>query len=127
MMLFDDFEVGSVIGRHELEIDAALLEAWEKVFAEDAQAAPTPPGLVAIVSMRAYAHVVAPRPPGNVHGTQRFDLMRLPRAGERLSTTIRCTAKAIKRERKWVEFLSETQDEAGRQCFTGRMNIAWAA
>lgn len=127
MIRFDDIQVGATFGRHELLIDDTLLAAWARVFPEDSHEGAPIPGLVAVITMRAYAEVVTPRPPGNVHGAQRFDIDRLPGRGERVFTTVSCAGKAVKRERKWIDFRSETRDEAGEPCFTGVMTIAWAA
>jgi hypothetical protein len=127
MKLFEGFEIGQVLGAHSLEIGPQVMEGWEQLFPGSASGDELPPGFVAVVTMRSFTSVVAPRPPGNVHGSQRFELSRLPRVGERLDTRVTCVGKEVRRERRWVDFETQTTGEDGSTCFSGRMSIAWAA
>jgi hypothetical protein len=127
MKLFDGFAVGEVLGQHSLQIGAQAMEGWEQLFPGSGSGDDLPPGFVAVVTMRSFFNVVAQRPPGNVHGSQRYELARLPKIGERLDTKVTCVGKEIRRERRWVDFLTETVGEDGSPCFSGRMSIAWAA
>lgn len=126
MITFETFTPGQVMGRSETVLDAAKLRAWRELFPEDDLDGVMPHGMVAAIAMRAYAEVLQPRPPGNVHAAQRFDLLRLPRAGERLVTTITCLGKEQRRGRFRVTL---GMDAAGAEgpAFRGRMTVLWAA
>jgi hypothetical protein len=126
MITYDSFTPGEVMGASEAVLDAAMLQAWHALFPEDDLGGVMPQGMVAAISMRAYAEVVQPRPPGNVHAAQRFDLLRQPRQGERLTTTISCLEKEMRKGRPWVTLGMETDGPAG-PAFRGRMTVIWAA
>ena len=127
MFRYDDFVVGKEIGAETMTLGPQLFSAWARVFPEECQTNLAPPGMIAVVTMRAFTTVVAPRPPGNVHGSQSYEVKRLPRAGEVLTTRITCLGKEIKRGRRWVYFGSETSGDGDDFCFGGRMAIAWAS
>jgi hypothetical protein len=127
VLTFSSFAPGTLMGRAEMLLDAAAFQQWFELFPEDEQGTVMPAGMVAVVTMRAYSEVVAPRPPGNVHGAQRFEIERLPLLGDRLVTEFRCVDKKLRGERKWVTFGSTTTGPAGKRFFTGRMTILWAA
>ena len=128
MLTFAAAEVGPEIGRERLVLSPDLVEAWLRLFPDDGETGDTmPTGMVAIVAMRAYTGIVAPRPPGNVHGEQRFEITRLPKVGETLVTAVSCVSKTLKGERRWIEFATDTLDLAGRPLFAGRQTILWAA
>ncbi len=128
MMNFDTLEPGRVIGARSFVFDRAALNAWTALFPADAAAAPQmPAGMIAMVTMRAYMELLADRPPGNVHAAQAFAITRLPRIGEALTTTMRCTTKELRNGRRWVTFASETRDGAGERLFDGEFTMIWAA
>jgi hypothetical protein len=126
VITYDDFTPGAVMGRSEALLDDAKLAAWAALFPEDDLGGVMPQGMVAVLAMRAYAEVVQPRPPGNVHAAQRFDIFRLPRAGELLTTTITCLAKEIRRERRRVTLRMDCGGAQG-PAFRGEMTVLWAA
>lgn len=127
LLTFASFAPGAVLGRRELVLDAAMFQRWFALFPEDEQGPVMPAGMVAAVTMRAYAEILTPRPPGNVHGAQRFEIHRLPRIGDRLVTEFGCADKSIRRERNWVTFETTTSGAGGEPVFTGRMAVLWAA
>jgi hypothetical protein len=127
MFLFDTFTPGTIIGTRTLTLDATLVERWIALFPEDHNGDRMPAGMTAVVMSRAYSDVLQPRPPGNVHGAQRFEIASLPRIGDTLMTTIACDGKELKRERRWVRFTSETRRDDGTPMFTGLMTTLWAA
>lgn len=127
VLTFDSFAPGTILGRSETVLDATAFRRWFDLFPEDEQGPVMPAGMVAVVTMRAYGEVLTPRPPGNVHGAQRFEVERLPRLGDRLVTEFRCVDKSIRGERKWITFETATTAPAGERFFTGRMAILWAA
>jgi hypothetical protein len=128
MMTFDTFAPGAVIGARPFTFDRAALDAWATLFPADAAAAPQmPAGMIAMVTMRAYMELMADRPPGNVHATQAFSVTRLPRLGDALTTTLRCSGKELRNGRRWVNLASETRDAAGERLFGGDLTMIWAA
>ncbi len=126
MFLFDDFVPGKTIGSFTLKLEHDLLEEWLEIFPEDRDGARMPPGMMAAVHIRAYAQVVHPRPPGNVHGKQVFRLAKLPEAGQDLCTTVSCERKELKGERRWVTFSLDTRGGDGKEMFSGLMTALWA-
>ncbi|HYD71130.1 hypothetical protein [Azospirillum sp.] len=127
MLTFDSMPVGAEMGRRELVLDDGLLGRWLRLFPDDADGDRMPAGMMAAVTMRAYAEILQPRPPGNVHGAQQFQVIRLPRLGERLVTALTCAGKELKRDRRWIDFATETTGTDGGVRFRGRMSILWAA
>lgn len=127
MYIFDAFPVNTTLGTGELTLTDELVDAWMRLFPEERSDGRMPAGMVAVVSMRAYAEVVAPRPPGNVHGAQHFTIVERPRRGERLVTVVSCLATEVKRDRRWVHLATETAGDDGTPRFRGRMTILWAA
>ncbi len=126
MYTFDTIPVAQTLGSRELALTDELVDAWLRLFPEDRRDGWMPAGMVAVVSMRAYADVVAPRPPGNVHGAQRFEIVKPPRVGERLVTAVACRDKEVKRERRWVHLSTDTVGDDGTPRFRGQMTILWA-
>ncbi|MBR0671655.1 hypothetical protein [Neoroseomonas soli] len=126
MITYETFSPGQVMGSSEAVLDTAKLQAWRALFPEDDFGGEMPHGMVAAIAMRAYAEVLQPRPPGNVHAAQHFDLFRLPRAGERLTTTITCLEKEIRKGRFRVTLGMDTVGSEG-PAFRGRMTVLWAA
>lgn len=127
MYTFDSLPVAATLGARELTLTDELMDAWWRLFPEDRSDGRMPAGMVAVVSIRAYAEVVAPRPPGNVHGAQRFEIVKQPRVGERLVTAVAIRDKEVKRDRRWVHLTTDTIGGDGTPRFRGRMTILWAA
>jgi acyl dehydratase len=126
MITYADFEPGRVMGSSDFTLGAAALDAWCRLFPADDLGGAMPHGMAAVIAMRAYVEVVQPRPPGNVHAAQRFEVVRLPRLGETLTTAVACVAKEIRRDRRRVTFGTETAGSDGRLAISGRMTVLWA-
>lgn len=126
MITYNDFRPGQVMGSSATALDASKLQAWRALFPEDDLNGVMPHGMVAAIAMGAYADIVQPRPPGNVHVAQHFDLFRLPRTGETLITTITCLGKEIRKERPRVTLQMDCTGTFG-PAFRGRMTVLWAA
>jgi len=128
MLSFDSFEPDALLGEHRLLLTSELLAQWRALFPDDAPGNTTgdvaPHGMAAILSSRAYCAVVAPRPPGNVHGAQRFEIRRMPSVGETVLTRISCASKRLKDGRRWVQFRMAAS--ADTPCFEGLMTVLWA-
>ena len=129
MLHFDGFEPDALLGEHRLLLTAELLAQWRALFPEDSTGNVAPRGMAAILSSRAYCAVVAPRPPGNVHGAQRFEIRRMPSVGETVLTRISCASKRLKDGRRWVQFrmVGMVASGDGTPCFEGLMTVLWAA
>jgi acyl dehydratase len=125
MITYDSFTPGQVMGTREMVLDGAALKEWCELFPQDDLGGAMPHGMVAAISMCAYSEVLQPRPPGNVHAAQHFELLRLPRQGERLTTTISCLDKERRKGRPWVTLWMETAGPEGL-AFRGRMTVIWA-
>ncbi len=126
-LTFESFQPGHVFGALTYTLDKPVFEAWTALYPHDPATETMPHGMTAPVFMRAYAALVQPRPPGNVHGAQRFEVSRLPRLGETLTTTIACASKELKGSRRWVTLEGVTTGEGGAPAFRSRMTILWAA
>lgn len=126
-LTFESFQPGHSFGARTYTLDKPVFEAWTALYPHDAATDTMPHGMTAPVFMRAYAELVQPRPPGNVHGAQRFEVSRLPKLGETLTTSITCAAKELKGNRRWVTLEGVTTGEGGALAFKSRMTILWAA
>ncbi len=126
MYVFEAFEPGRLIGSRSLTLDRDLVESWPTLFPDDRDGDRMPVGMIAAVYIRAYSDILLLRPPGNVHGAQRFQIAQLPSIGDRLITDLSCDSKELKGERRWVSFGSETRREDGALLFSGLMTTLWA-
>jgi hypothetical protein len=122
---FDRFEPGRTMGSAAFEFDEQVLGDWCRLFPGDDLGGVMPHGMIAVVSMQAYTQILQPRPPGNVHVAQGFDVVRLPRLGETLTTSVRCLSKELLRSRRRVVFGMDSVGSAG-PAFAGRMAVLWA-
>jgi len=126
MFLFDTFQPGTLIGTRSLTLDHGLVERWLMLFPDDRDGERMPAGMAAVVYSRAYSDILLPRPPGNVHGAQRFSIARLPSIGDTLVTYLSCEGKDLKGDRRWVRFASETRRDDHTLLFSGLMTTLWA-
>lgn len=128
MFTFEKFIPGQSVGTDSLVIDRALFDDWVALFPDDAEIWPLmPPGMAAPVVLRSYMKLTAPRPPGNVHAGQRFEMHRLPRIGDTAVTELVCLEKRLRKGRRWLTLATTTRDADGGDLFTGRMTLIWAA
>lgn len=130
-ILFDDFQPGVPMGEYEEVYDAQQAGRWQSIFGssalEGANAAPEAASMAVVAMMRAYLHVVAPRPPGNVHARQQLRMHALPRPGESMRIAVACESKEIRRERRYVDLGVRATGDGGRALFEGRISLIWAA
>lgn len=125
---YESFTPGAVLGDWEESLDAGLVAAWERLFGtrasdQSAQRA----GLTVALMMRAYLHVVTPRPPGNIHARQLLSIQGLPRPGETVRSRVRCIDKEIRRDRRYLQLEVSGTGERERALYIGRMRLIWAA
>ena len=125
VLTYDDFEPGRSLGKAQFSLNQTVLERWCRLYPSDDLDGVMPHGMVAAISMRAFFEAVPERPPGNIHAGQMFELLRLPRSGETLTTRVCCLGKEIRRERKRVTFATDTTGLHG-PAFSGKMTILWA-
>jgi len=126
-LTFEQFQPGESFGSLTYTLDKDVFDSWTALYPHDPATDTMPHGMTAPVFMRAYAELVQPRPPGNVHGAQRFEVSRLPRLGETLTTTVTCAGKELKGSRRWVTLEGITTGEGGALAFRSVMTILWAA
>ena len=130
-MLYADFVPGQALGEIALPFEPELASAWQRIFgsqpADGAGGAAEGASMAVVMMMRAYLGVVTPRPPGNVHARQQLHMSGTPRVGEIIRTEMRCIAKEIKRERRYVELQAVGTGEGNRPLFDGRLTLIWAA
>lgn len=128
MIMFDDFTPGESFGAVPVVIDQDMILQWGALFPDDLKlGAEMPVGLTSAVAMNAYLELVAPRPPGNVHASQAFEMHKLPKFGDTIQTEVLCLSKELHKGRRWVELGTKSCDQAGELMFTGRMKLIWAA
>lgn len=128
VITFDTFEPGIAIGTSSETLSPALLAEWTALYPWDAPVDGLAPlGMTSVLMMRAYLTIVAPRPPGNVHGAQRFAVSAQPRVGETVHSAVQCLAKTMKGERRFVDLELTATGDHGRPLFTGVMTMLWAA
>lgn len=127
MITFADLEPGTVLGEHPFALTAETVTEWTALFPDDADCLPLmPPGMTAMVIMRAFVTLMHDRPEGNIHAGQRFWVAQLPRLDDRLVTILTCQGKEFRNGRRWVTFATETSDQSGALMFRGEMTTIWA-
>lgn len=129
-MLFDDFQPGQALGDHQEVFDQSLAASWRSLFGLAPGRSPHPgelPSLAVALAMRAYLSVVSPRPPGNVHARQQFQMLAMPEVDETIVTSVICVGKEYRRERRYVDIQVEGRGRDARPLFVGEMSLIWAA
>ena len=127
MLTFETFEVGKDYGSQPVTLTAEMFDDWVALFPEDQSTVPEmPEGMSAVVTINAYMRILASRPPGNVHGSQRTVMKKLPRMGDTVTTSIRCTGKEMRNGRRWIYLETITRAADGEEYFTGTMRVLWA-
>lgn len=127
MILFADFEPGAEMGSLTETVSEQQLAEWALLYPWDTPTDSIPLGLATVLMMRAYLHVVSPRPPGNLHVRQQMRLHTPIHAGEAIVTTIACQAKEMRGERRKLELLAKGRAADGRAVFDGTLTLYWAA
>ena len=129
-ILFDDFVPGALMGERDEVYDATQAARWQALFGTqgsqdsvDAEAA----SMAVINMMRGYLNLVTPRPPGNMHARQRLQMRNLPEPGETIRVAVRCIAKEVRRERKYMELQVTGNGTQGRALFDAQLTLIWAA
>jgi hypothetical protein len=125
---FDGFVVGKSYGSMTETPDAALVGRWRRLYPQDDFPSDcAPPGMATVLMMRAYMHLLSPRPPGNIHARQQMTLGVPIRLGDSVSTEVACVAKEIRRDRRYVTVRAHGTNPQGATCFVGVLTLIWAA
>lgn len=118
---YDAYETRKSYGIKQFAFTEELLGKWRKVYPLDGSGDVMPGGMLAMIVLDAVLDLNAPRPPGGVHAGQTFEVTRLPRIGETMSTEVVCLAKEIRKEKKFVQVSTSTRTLSGELLFTGTM------
>lgn len=128
MLTYDKLAVGATLLRHDGAVDRDALADWLKLYPADAAYGETvPPGLLLAGLMKVCLTALHDMPDGGIHAGQSLSLCRLPRLGETLTTTIACTAKELKRGRRYATIAMDMRDGDGAQVANGVNRSIWAA
>jgi len=130
-ILFEDFQPGTLIGERIEVYDAGQAQRWQAIFGEQpedgADGAAEGLSMAVVNMMRAYLHVVTPRPPGNVHFRQQLRMRNIPRSGEAIHVTVHCAHKEMRRERRYVDLKVHGKGKEDRALFDGVISLIWSA
>lgn len=130
-ILFKDLQPGVLMGERVEVYDTEQARRWQAIFGnqpeEGAQGAAEGASMTVVNMMRAFLHVVAPRPPGNVHARQQLRMRALPQCGEAIRVTVHCAHKEMRRERRYVDLQVRGTGAGGRALFDGVISLIWAA
>jgi len=126
VMLWEHFQPGGTLGEMTQVFEEPLAQTWRSIFGHDTTQAEAS-GIAIAMMMRGFLGVVSPRPPGNIHARQRFNLHALPQPGERVRTVVTCLSKEVKRERRYVDFQLQANGTHDRPLYDGILTLIWAA
>lgn len=130
-VLYEHFVPGTLLGEHVEIYTDAQAHRWQSIFGLPPDTASGGAGeqasMAIVMMMRAYLNVVTPRPPGNIHARQQLHLQGLPRPGESVRLVVRCLAKSLRRERRYVDLQVDGHSAEGRPLFRGVLTLIWAA
>ncbi len=129
-LTFDMFHVNERIGTHILTIDHAMMKLWKDLYGncpEDCLVDTTVPmGTVPLLLMQAFATIVVPRPPGNLHVGQSCIIHAMPEIGKPLNATVDCASKEKKGTRNLISFRTHISDtETGYLFVSGITKVFW--
>ena len=128
VLTFDRFVVGRSYGSLTEAPDAALVDHWRQLYPQDDFPLDcAPPAMATVLMMRAYMHLLSPRPPGNIYARQQMKLGAPIRLGDTVRTEIECIGKELRRERRYVTVRARGTNQHGTTCFEGVLTLIWAA
>lgn len=130
-ILFEDFQVGTLMGEQVEVYDAQQAQRWQAIFGDQpsdgANGFAEGASMAVVNMMRAFLHVVTPRPPGNVHAKQQLRMRAMPQQGESIRVKVHCAGKEMRRERRYVELKVQGTGTGDRALFDGLITLIWAA
>ncbi|WP_445503817.1 hypothetical protein [Microvirga sp. G4-2] len=102
--VFDDFRPGLELGRLSIPLNDARLANWAAIYGEPGTAGRVPSGVLVAAMMEAYLTAFQPRPPGNIHASQKLFFGKPACPGDRLDAEVTCLWKDMRKGRRWVAF-----------------------
>lgn len=123
--VFDDFSPGQLLGDLAITLDDTHFDNWTAIYGERAPSERVPAGMLVAAMMEAYLNAIQPRPPGNIHASQKLVFGRSARAGDKLDAQVSCLSKERRKERGWVTF-GVVLRVAGQDVLTGEIRTIWA-
>lgn len=122
---FDDFQAGQRLGSLAIPLDEARLGKWRSIYGKSTDAHRVPSGVLVAAMMEAYLTAVQPRPPGNVHASQKLTFGKPAVAGDRLAAEVTCVWKERRKQRGWVAFGVVLRNDDG-DVLRGEICTVWA-
>jgi acyl dehydratase len=122
---FDDFRPASVLGRLSIVLDAPRIANWAAIYGSPASPERLPSGMLVAAMMEAYLRAIQPRPPGNIHASQKLTFTGTAKAGDELRAEVACVAKELRKERRWVTF-GVTLHSGANDVLSGEIRTIWA-
>jgi acyl dehydratase len=123
--VFDDFQPGSALSRVSIALDAERLDNWTAIYGRSRMSDRVPSGMLVAAMMEAYLKAVQPRPPGNIHMSQKLIFKSGANAGDQLDAEVSCIGKELRKERRWVTF-GVTLRNGPRDVLRGEIRTIWA-
>jgi acyl dehydratase len=123
--VFDDFSPGQPLGNFAITLDDAHLNNWTAIYGERKSSESVPAGMLVAAMMEAYLNAIQPRPPGNIHASQKLVFGRSAKAGDKVEAQVSCRSKERRRERGWVTFGVVLSVE-GQDVLNGEIRTIWA-
>lgn len=123
--VFDDFSPGQPLGNFAITLDDVHLDNWTAIYGERKSKESVPAGMLVAAMMEAYLNAAQPRPPGNIHASQKLVFGRSAKAGDKLEAQVSCLSKERRKERGWVTFGVVLSVE-GQDVLNGEIRTIWA-
>ncbi|MCB1468421.1 MAG: hypothetical protein KDK08_15030 [Rhizobiaceae bacterium] len=126
---YEHFQPGETFGSVELELDETRLALWKEVYGDDSridQTGQVPRGLLVAGMMETYLRVVSPRPPGNIHASQKLMLgSGSLKVGDTVTATVTCLDKVRRKDRGWVT-IGVVMNSNDQEFLRGEIRTVWA-
>lgn len=123
--VFDDFSPGQPLGHLAITLDDTRFDNWAAIYGERPASERVPSGMLVAAMMEAYLNAIQPRPPGNIHASQKLVFHRPACAGDRLEAQVSCLSKERRKERGWVTFGVVLRAD-GHDVLNGEIRTIWA-
>lgn len=123
--VFDDFSPGQPLGSFSITLDDEHLDNWTAIYGDRPSSESAPAGMLVAAMMEAYLNAIQPRPPGNIHASQKLVFGRSAKAGDTLEAQVSCLSKERRKERGWVTFGVVLSVE-GQDVLNGEIRTIWA-
>ncbi len=123
--VFDDFHPGEQLGRLAIPMDATRLANWSAIYGEPTTTERLPSGMLVAAMMEAYLAAFQPRPPGNIHASQKLAFGKTVRVGDTLDAEVGCLWKEMRKGRCWVAF-DVLLRKGDRDVLRGEIRTIWA-